>query len=169
MNSHKVTLRYLRIAPRKVRLLADVLRGMSVNEAEARLLMMRQRAAQPLLKLLRSGIAGAKEKRLPIERLYIKEIRVDQGPMLHRYMPRARGGMSEIQKKMSHVTLGFDENPGQKPGKYAIPVKDKKKKSDKGVRKTKKPKAAKEEAPATEPKKQAGFFKRRFVRKSGDA
>lgn len=169
MADHNATLRYLRIAPRKVRLIADVLRGMSVNEAEARLMMMRQRAAEPVLKLLRSAVAGAKEKRLDVERLYIKEIRVDQGPMLHRYMPRARGSMSEIQKKMSHVMLGLAENPSQKPGKYSIPLKEKRKKSDEGKPRVRKPKAVQDEASAAEPKKQAGFFKRRFGRKSGEA
>ncbi len=166
---HQVQLRYLRIAPRKVRIVADVLRGMPSNEAEARLLMMRQRASKPLLKLLRSGLAGAKEKRLDMERLFVKEIRVDQGPMLHRYMPRARGGMSEIQKKMSHVILILDENPNQKPGKFSIPVREKKKRVE-GERRSRRPKAAgKEESPEAEPKKQPGFLKRRFGRKSGDA
>lgn len=168
MTVHKATLRYLRIAPRKARLVADVLRGLPVNDAEARLLTMRQRAAKPVLKLLRSALRGAKDKHLDTEKLYIEEIRVDQGPMLHRYMPRARGGMSEIQKKMSHVILALGENPAQKPGKFTIPE-PKKKSKDTETKRARKPKAEKAEAEQKpEPKKQPGFFQRTFRRKSGD-
>ena len=98
------TLRYLRIAPRKVRVVADLVRGLSVNDAEAQLIVERRRPAGPLLKLLRSAVAGAgNDRRLEPAKLYVKEIRVDKGPMLKRVLPRARGVATPIQKKMSHV------------------------------------------------------------------
>ena len=75
------TLKYLKIAPRKTRLLASVVRGLPVDEAEAQLLFSSRRAHEPLLKLLRSAIANAKHNyHLDKNTLYIKEIRVDEGP-----------------------------------------------------------------------------------------
>lgn len=99
-------LRYLRHAPRKTRAVADVVRGLSVMEAEAQLLLMPRKAATPLLKLLRSATANARAvlKQEP-NTLFIKEIRVDQGPKSVRWMPRARGAMSPIERKTSHVTI----------------------------------------------------------------
>ena len=81
MKTQTAKLNYLKIAPRKTRLVANVLKGLSVNEAEAQLLMSPKRASGPLIKLLRSAIANAKNRQLNPERLFIKEIRVDQGPM----------------------------------------------------------------------------------------
>lgn len=110
MNQHTAQLKYLRMAPRKVRLVANMLNGLRVDEAEAQLLLMPRRAAKPLLKLLRSAIANAKNNRqVPKDRLVVKSMRVDQGPMLERFLPRARGSASPIQKKMSHVFLVLDE------------------------------------------------------------
>lgn len=106
----KFHLRYLRIAPRKVRLVADLIRGKKVTEAETILNFTVKKAAKPLLKLLKSAIASAihnfqKEK----ENLYIKKITVDEGPKLKRWRARARGQAFEIQKKTSHITLVLDE------------------------------------------------------------
>ena len=118
--SHTVYLRNLDIAPRKTRIVADTVRGLSVNEAEARLLMQTKRASGPILKLLRSAKAGAKAKEMDPDTLYIESIRVDQGPMLKRFMPRARGSASAIQKKMSHIILVLAENPHAKPSRFTI-------------------------------------------------
>ena len=90
MQQYTAKLNYLRIAPRKVRSVADLIRGMSVNDAEAQLLMVRRRPAQPLLKLLRSAVANAKNKQVNPDHLFIAEIRVDQGPMLKRIMAARR-------------------------------------------------------------------------------
>lgn len=102
----KAQLRYLRLAPRKTRAVADVIRGLPVTEAEVQLLLMPRRAATPLLKLLRSAAANARTvlKQEP-EALFIKEVRVDQGPKSTRWMPRARGAMSPIERKTSHVSI----------------------------------------------------------------
>lgn len=113
METQTAQLNYLRIAPRKVRSVGDLIKGLSVNEAEAQLLVQRRRPAKALLKLLRSAVADAKNnKHLNPDHLFIVSIRVDQGPMLKRSLPRARGSASPIHKTMSHVTLvlGVNEN-----------------------------------------------------------
>ncbi|MFQ5753774.1 MAG: 50S ribosomal protein L22, partial [bacterium] len=121
-------LNYLKIAPRKVRSVADLLKGLPVNEAEAQLLTNRRRPAPALLKLLRSAVADAKNtKQLNIDKLYIESLRVDQGPMLQRHLPRARGMATPIQKKMSHITLTLAENlkVGEPRFKIVVPKKAK--------------------------------------------
>lgn len=158
---------YLRIAPRKVRVVADLVRGLSVREAEAQLLAIRRRAALPLLKLLRSAIANLKNnKRLSEERFYIESLRVDGGPMLKRSLPRARGMATPIQKKMSHVTLVLAENPNLEPPRFKIVVKKKVKLPPGEGKSAKKTKPATGEKPVAEPKR-PGFFRRVFSRKSG--
>lgn len=103
-------LRNLRIAPRKVRLVADLVRGKSTEEAEKILQFQVKKGAGPLLKLLRSAIANAKNNhRLSAENLYISKVTVDEGPKLKRFMPRSRGRTYPIQKKTSHITIILDE------------------------------------------------------------
>lgn len=103
-------LRYLRIAPRKVRLVVDLIRGKSVEEAQTILNFTTKKAAQVLLKLLKSAIANAKTNfQLEEKNLYISKILVDEGPKYKRWMPRARGMATPIQKKTSHVTIVLDE------------------------------------------------------------
>ncbi len=167
MQQQTAKLNYLRIAPRKVRSVADLIRGLSVNEAEAQLLMVRRRPAQPLLKLLRSAVANAKNKQMNVEHLFIAEIRVDNGPMLKRSLPRARGSASPIQKKMSHVMLTLGVNSKLSP-KFSIVV-AKKKKSSKEQPKENKKKPAREKrvvetaAPeAVESKGKKGFVRKTF-------
>ena len=106
MKTQVVKLNYLKMAPRKVRLVANTLRGLPVNEAEARLSLFSQRSAGPLLKLLRSAINNAKNnQQLLADNLIIKEVRVDEGPSLKRFRARAMGRGMSIHKKSSHVTL----------------------------------------------------------------
>lgn len=113
----KASLKYFRMAPRKVRLVSDLIRGMDTEKAKAQLQFSKKRAAKILFKLLNSAIANAKgnfdfseEK---IKNLYIKRVIVDEGPKLKRWMPVARGSAHEIQKKTSHITLVLDEKPKQ--------------------------------------------------------
>jgi len=102
-------LRYLRIAPRKVRLVADLLRGKSVEEAQNILNFTQKRVALPILKLLKQGISNAKNNfQMEEKNLYISKILVDEGPKLKRVFPRARGHADEIQKKTSHITIILD-------------------------------------------------------------
>lgn len=103
-------LRHLHIAPRKVRLIADVIRGKSAAEAGAILNFTIKKAALPILKLLNSALANAKNNfQLGQANLYISKITVDEGPKIKRFMPRARGSAHEIQKKTSHINLVLDE------------------------------------------------------------
>lgn len=102
----KAQLSYLRIAPRKVRLVANVIKGMKVSRAELELEHLVKRSSSPLLKLLKSAVANAKHNfQLDADNLYIKDISVGEGPMLKRSMPRAFGRASPIRKRASHVSL----------------------------------------------------------------
>lgn len=110
MTEIKARLNYLRISPRKVRLVADLIRGRDVREARSILNFTLKRAARPILKLLNSAIASAKNNFHKEENnLYIKTIKVDEGPALKRWMPRARGRADLIKKRTSHVTLILSE------------------------------------------------------------
>ncbi len=103
-------LRYLRIAPRKVRLVADLIRGKSVDEAQTILNFTFKKTSLPLFKLLKSAIASAKNDfKLEELNLFISKITVDEGPKYKRWRARSRGQAAEIQKKTSHVTLFLDE------------------------------------------------------------
>jgi large subunit ribosomal protein L22 len=99
------TLHYLRIAPRKVRLVADHVRGQKVGEALALLKYTPQAAAAPLAKLLRSAVANAEQKggHVDVDALFVKTLTVDQGPKMRRFMPRAMGRAYRVEKKTSHV------------------------------------------------------------------
>lgn len=172
MEEQIAKLRYLRVAPRKVRAVAGLLRGLSVNEAEAQLLVNPRRPAKPLLKLLRSAVTNAKNnKHLDPQKLFVKIIMVDQGPMLKRYLPRARGSASEIQKKMSHVTIILGENLEPKNSRFNIVVK-KKVKDQAGAPVKSKAKKDKDKPALGEEKvtpskaKESGVLKRVFTRKS---
>ena len=167
MKTQTATLRYLRMAPRKVRSVADLVRGLHVNDAEAQLIVQRRRPSKALLKLLRSAVANAKNNKLNADHLFISEIRVDNGPMLKRYLPRARGSASPIQKKMSHVMITLGVNEKLNP-KYKI-VPPKKTKLPPGQdTSTKARKAPKPEKENFQPKKERqNFFKRVFGRKTG--
>jgi len=105
-------LRYLRIAPRKVRAVVDTVRGQPVEQALATLRYTPKAAAKPVAKLIRSAIANAEQKangNVDIDRLYVKTIMVDQGPTLRRFMARAMGRATRINKKTSHVTVELGE------------------------------------------------------------
>ncbi len=110
---YKFHLNNLRIAPRKVRQVAALIKKMSVQEAEALLKFQGKRAARPVLKLLKSGVASAANNfSLSPEDLHIFNIFVDEGPMLKRFMPRAFGRAGAIHKKTSHITLVLEEKVG---------------------------------------------------------
>lgn len=102
-------LKYLRIAPRKVRLVADLIRGMPVKEAQLQLEHIGRRAAHPIAKLLKSAVANSEHNyQQESDNLYIKKITVDQGPMLKRYRARAMGRAAMIRKRTSHITVVLD-------------------------------------------------------------
>ena len=110
-------LRYLRITPRKVRVVADLIRGKKVDAAINMLAYVEKRAAAPLRKLLRSAVANAETKskgQLDADLLYVKELTVDQGPSMRRFQPRAMGRAFKVIKKTSHISLTVGELPAKK-------------------------------------------------------
>ena len=120
-------LSYLRIAPRKVRLVVDLIRGKTVDEAQAILNFTVKRATHPLLKLLKQAIANAKNSfQTKQTDLYVSKITVDEGPMLKRWRARARGRAFEIKKRTSHITLTLNMIEGKE-------LKKKKKKKEKPI------------------------------------
>lgn len=110
----QVKLRYLRMSPKKVAQVADTVRGKSLAEALAVLKLTPKKAAYYLLKLLRSAKAVAAEKGLKggEEALFIRELRVDGGPLLKRGQAVSRGVWHPLLKRTSHVTVKLGEGRG---------------------------------------------------------
>lgn len=102
----KAYLKSYRQAPRKVRLVANLIKGKTVERALVELDVLPKRASLPMRKLLMSAVANAKENN-GIEQgsLLVKEVRVDQGTILKRYMPKSHGSATPIHKHTSHVLL----------------------------------------------------------------
>ena len=162
-------LRYAHVPPRKMRLQADVIRGLSLVEAEAQLMLSPRRPGGVLLKLLQSAKANAKYKKMDPSMLFVKEIRVDQGPKQKRGMPRARGSMAVIEKKTSHITIVLGVSATLRKVPYLIHEHPKKKKIEKKSKKDssekKKPASEKKEEKMKQPS-EPGAFKKVFRRKS---
>jgi large subunit ribosomal protein L22 len=134
----------LRMAPRKVRLVADLVRRMPALQAETQLLFLNKEAARPILKLLRSAMANAEHNfKLAKDVLWIKHITVDGGMTIKRFRPRAHGSAAPIRKRTSHVLLKLSDE--------ARPVKVKKtyKPRVRTVKPAPKTEAPKVEAPVT--------------------
>jgi len=101
--------RFARISPRKVRLIADLVRGKFADEALEILRYQPQRGARLLEKVIRSALANAEDRRAQnLGDLMLVDVRVDQGPMFRRLMPRARGMASIIKRRMSHIRVTLD-------------------------------------------------------------
>jgi len=106
----KAKAKFIKISPKKVRLVADLIRGLDVEKANVQLQFTKKAACLPLAKLLKSAISNAEENfKLKKTNLFIKEIRVDEGPTMHRWMPKAMGRATPIRKKSSHIILVLDE------------------------------------------------------------
>jgi large subunit ribosomal protein L22 len=107
----RASARYLRVAPRKARLVADQVRGLSVPEAQELLDFSTRSAAADIRKLIDSAAANAENNHdLVADEMEIAEIRVDQGPTLKRWRARARGRATRIEKKTCHVSVALREN-----------------------------------------------------------
>jgi large subunit ribosomal protein L22 len=147
----KASAKHIRQSPRKVRLVVDLVRGKTASEALDQLQFINKRASGPIKKLINSAVASAKHNfELPVTNLYIKAITADDGPTLHRWMPRAHGRATPIRKRTSHINLILAEI-----------------KESKGI----KPKAAKLEAPAkleVQPKKSDGVLVKGEKEKRGE-
>lgn len=101
----KAFLKDYRQSPRKVRLLADLVRGKKVSQALNTLRFVNKRASEPFMKLIRSAEANARTQGIDVGTLIIKSVTVDKGTVLKRFMPRARGSASRILKRNSHITV----------------------------------------------------------------
>ena len=105
----KAQLRHLHIAPRKARLVGDLIKGMSVERAEEQLAGLVKRAGDPLYKLLQSAVANAKHNFLVgSEEMTIKDVRVNPGPVSKRFRPRAFGRAAPIRRRTSHVSITLE-------------------------------------------------------------
>jgi len=100
--------KYARISPRKMRLIADVIRGKNVNEAIDVVKFTNKKAAAMMEKVLKSALSNAQNKNengIDMNNLMVKEVFVDGGPMLKRFRPRAMGRAFRIRKRTSHITI----------------------------------------------------------------
>lgn len=124
-------LRHLRISPRKVRLIADLIRKKKAEQAQAILDFTIKKGARPLMKLLKTALADAKNNfQLDEKNLYISKITVDGGPILKRWKPRSRGMANPIKKRTSHITLVLEEiEPGKKIKEIEKEIMEKKEES----------------------------------------
>lgn len=110
----KAFLKNYRQSPRKVRLVADLIKGKRVSEAFTQLKNLPKRAALPIEKLLASAVANAKSAGIVTEDLYVANVTVNEGIVMKRSMPRARGSASRINKRTSHIMLTLIEKNAEK-------------------------------------------------------
>jgi len=107
--AYEASHRFARISPRKVRPLADLVRGKLADEALDLLRYQPQRGARLLEKVLRSAMANAEDRRAPnIHHLTVVDVRVDQGPILRRLRPKARGMAAILKKRFSHIRVALE-------------------------------------------------------------
>ena len=108
--------KYVRMSPRKARLVAQHIRGRSVPEARAVLAFTAREAADELQKVLQSAVSNAEANHgIPEDRLYIAHAYVDGGPVMKRWRARARGRVARIRKRTCHITVRLAERPVQAP------------------------------------------------------
>ena len=106
----KAVAKYIRLSPQKARLVADVVRGMGVEDTLTTLRFMPKKGAGIIRKVLASAIANADQvDTVDVDTLYVKQILIDGGPMLKRFSPRAQGRANRILKRSSHITVVVDE------------------------------------------------------------
>ena len=159
-------LNYLRIAPRKMRLLVDLIRGEKIEKAITLLDFSIKKGSKPLKKVLEQAVANA-ENNFQLEKpsLYISKITIDEGPKLKRWRARARGRAARIEKKTSHISLTLSEVKEKKKKKVKkVSVAKVKKVEEKKTKKVKTFKPQKEKV--LRPVKEVKGFKRVFRRKA---
>lgn len=136
----KATAKFIRISPRKVRLVVDLVRGLSIEEARNQLTFSSKLAAKPVLKVLNSAVANAENnENVDTTAFVIKEAFVDEGPTIKRFTPRAQGRATMIRKRMSHITISVgpgESSKKEKVEKEATQVEKKPKTKKEDVKKT---------------------------------
>ena len=111
----KAYLRYVRISPRKVQIVCDLIRGKDVQTAMAILMQTPKAASEPLMKLLKSACANAENNfEMDPDNLYVAEAYATAGPILKRGRPRAQGRMYRINKRTSHITVVVANKEGNR-------------------------------------------------------
>ncbi len=114
MSEIKAKIKMLRIAPRKVRLVARLIKGKTVKNALTILKLTNKRACTPFIKLINSAIANAAHNlNIKTNHFYIKKIEVNEGPKLRRFLIKARGRSTPILKRTSHISLILENNPNK--------------------------------------------------------
>jgi large subunit ribosomal protein L22 len=104
----EATAKFVRVSARKARLVADIIRGKSVPEAQAILAFATRDAAVPVRKVLESAMANADHNAgLDVRELFITRVTIDEGPTMRRFRPRAQGRSSRINKRTCHITIGL--------------------------------------------------------------
>lgn len=181
----KAQAKFVRMSPRKMRLVADLIRGLDAEEAANQLKFLTKAATRPISKLLNSAVANAVNNfKLQKDNLYIKNIIVNEGPTLKRWQPRAFGRATPIRKRSSHVLIVLAERIESKKGaaiKKDILEKPRMIENLKDIskmhrevrgeaeseKKTEEKKLEKVEAAPKALKKSKGFLKKLFSRKTG--
>lgn len=106
----RAAVKFIRVSPRKIRLVMDQVRGRKVEEALNILSFAPQKGARILKKLINSAVANAEENSdVDVDLLYVKRIYADEGPTMKRWRPRAQGRATRINKRTSHLTIIVDE------------------------------------------------------------
>ena len=103
--AYQSTFRYARISSRKARLLTDLIRNKPVDVALTALQFSKKRAAVMVRKTLQAAIANADQGQADVRKLVVSEARVDEGPTMKRFQPRAQGRAYRIRKRTSHITV----------------------------------------------------------------
>jgi len=115
----KASARYLRLSPRKVRLVTNLVKGMWAIDAVTQLQFVNKKPASYVAEVIKSAIAnGANNFKMKKESLYIKTITCDAGPKLKRYMPRAQGSAHEIRRPLAHINVTLAERAGSTKTKF---------------------------------------------------
>jgi large subunit ribosomal protein L22 len=108
----KAVVRFVRMSPRKVRIVANMIRGKRVEDALGVLQLLPKKSAKIISKLVSSAMANVDDKskgKADVDALVIKAIQVDNGPIIKRWMPRAMGRANRVNHRTSHITVVLDE------------------------------------------------------------
>lgn len=155
----KAHVREIHMSPRKVRLVADLVKKLPVNEALEQLQFLTKRAAAPVRKLINSAVANASHNfQIEADRLFVKSITVDGGRVFFRYKPRAQGRAMPVRKRTSHINLVLGVNAEKvKPKRKVIMTRSIKEEPQRAATPVEQPAAAEQQ----EQKPRWGLFRRK--------
>lgn len=154
----KASANHVHIAPRKMRLVTNMIKGLNAVDAITQLEHTNKKASPILIKLLQSAVANAKNNfSLDPERLFVKSVSADMGKVMKRYFPRARGSAFVIRRKMSHINVVLEEKLSGKASKSKASFLNRQKEDSKGESVDHDEAVAKK--PVSEEKKKSQVFK----------